>query len=174
MACRKNFIRFWQKLFEIILNPAVSKLSHDIKFTLRTLGFEPRGTIVKCFDTALAKYCIDPSGEFSLLGALAVNLNVLISPTADIREKMALYAANIWALKTKLEQLLDEHKQRGVFADMEIPLMTVLLDMEINGIMVDKAWLKTLEILLAKELETEQNEINKIAGRPAPPPAARG
>lgn len=153
-----------QKLFDIIFNPAVNKLSHDIKFTLRSLGFEPRGTFVKCFDTALAKYCIDPSGEFSLSGALAVNLNVLISPTADIREKMALYAANIWALKTKLEQLLDEHKQRGVFADMEIPLMTVLLDMEINGIMVDKAWLKTLEILLAKELETEQNEINKIAG----------
>lgn len=153
-----------EKLFEIILNPAVSKLSHDIKFTLRTLGFEPSGTIVKCFDTALAKYCIDPSGEFSLPGALAVNLNVLISPAAEIRERMALYAANIWQLKTKLEQLLDEHHQRGVFADMEIPLMTVLLDMEINGIMVDKAWLKTLEILLAKELETEQQEINKIAG----------
>lgn len=153
-----------EDLFKIIAERKILKLGHDIKFTLRVLGYGPGPEFINCFDTALAKYCIDPSGEFSLAGALAVNLGFMVGPSAEILEKMTLYAGQIWRLKEKLEILLKEHNQESVFRDMEIPLMTVLLDMETNGIMVDTAWLKTLEILLAQELETEQKEINKIAG----------
>jgi len=153
-----------QKLFEIIDDNSVLKISHDIKFTLRTLGFEPHGKFVNCFDTALAKYCLDPSGEFSLPGAMAVNLGAMLSPAAAVNEKMAFYAKHIWQLKEALTGQLERKDQLKVFAEMEIPLMTVLLDMETNGIMVDGAWLKTLDILFSGELASEQQEINKLAG----------
>lgn len=153
-----------QKLFDISANSNILKISHDLKYTLRSIGFEPRGGFINCFDTALAEYCIDPSGEFSLPGALAVNLNIMISPAAEIKEKMQIYVANAWQLKDKMSQQLQDHKQQEVYQQMEIPLMTVLLDMESNGIMVDTAWLKTLEILLAKEMETEQQAVNQISG----------
>ena len=152
-------------LFNIISNHKILKLGHDVKYTLRSLAFKINPPVfTNCFDTALAKYCIDPSGEFSLSGVLAVNINVMVSPVLKIPKRLALYAQNIWRLKEHLQKQLEHNKQAEVFGQMEIPLMSVLLDMETNGIMVDMAWLKTLDILFTKEMTTEQKAINHLAG----------
>ena len=152
-------------LHSIIADDKIFKLGHDIKFTLRTLGYDAQPpALINCFDSALAKYCIDPSGEFSFSGVLAVNINVMVSPAENIRKRLAQYAQNIWRLKDYLNHTLTENQGRQVFLEMETPLMSVLLNMETNGIKVDTAWLKTLEILLAKEMSAEQKAINHLAG----------
>ncbi|MDR0953604.1 MAG: DNA polymerase I [Elusimicrobiota bacterium] len=155
-----------QILFEIVSNNEILKIGNDIKYTLRTLNYNATPpSFINCFDTALAKYCLDPAGEFSLMAILAANLRITTSPQMGDKQRMALYAKHIWQLKENLIKKLKEAEQSQVYSEMEIPLMSVLLNMEANGIMVDTNWLKTLEILLAKELDTEQKEINKIAGR---------
>ena len=152
-------------LFDIIADDKILKLGHDLKYTLRSLAFKTAPPdFINSFDTALAKYCIDPSGEFSLSGVLAVNINIMVSPVLNISKRLALYAQNIWGLKEHLQKQLEHNKQTEVFEGMEIPLMSVLLDMETNGIKVDIAWLKTLDILLTKEMTAEQKEINHLAG----------
>ena len=153
-------------LNQLILDDNILKIGHDLKYTLRLLEISPRGKFLNCFDTSLAKYCLDPSGEFSLNGLLSVNLNLFTSPLASPQEQMAFFAKHFFALKEKLEQELHKQKQYEVFKTMETPLMSVLLAMELNGIMVDKAWLKTLDILLTKEMAQAEQEVQKYAGRP--------
>ncbi len=153
------------KIAEIVSDGKILKFGHDIKFTLRNLSYEPQnGKFINCFDIALAKYCIDPAAEFSLTGILALNAGVMISPLWTLKQRMEQYAKNIWDLKENMEDALKSNNQYEVFDEMEIPLMSVLLDMEDNGIMVDTAWLKTLDILLTKEMQTQQQEINSLAG----------
>ena len=152
-------------LFDIFDDDSVLKIGHDIKYAFRVLGYEPKaGKFINCFDGALAKYCLDPAGEFSLLGALTVNLGAMLSLGAGLKERMGFYAENIWPLRDKLQALLKEKEEWKVYSEMEIPLMSVLLNMENNGIMVNTAWLKTLAILFEKEMQKEQNSINQIAG----------
>ena len=152
-------------LFNLFDDDSILKIGHDVKYTFRVLGYEPKaGKFLNCFDGALAKYCLDPSGEFSLLGCITVNLGVMLAVGAGLKERMAFYAQNIWALKEKLETLLKEKDAFKVYAETEIPLMSVLLNMENNGIMVNTAWLKTLSILLDKEMQSWQKEINQTAG----------
>lgn len=154
-----------EALFDIFDDDSILKIGHDVKYAFRVLGYNPKaGKFINCFDGALAKYCLDPSGEFSLLGSLTVNLGVMLSVGAGLKERMAFYAQNIWVLKDKLESLLKEKDALKVYSEMEIPLMSVLLNMENNGIMVNAAWLKTLSILLDKEMQAEQKEINQTAG----------
>ena len=151
-------------LNNLVLDDNILKIGHDLKYTLRLLEINPRGKFLNCFDTSLAKYCLDPSGEYSLNGLLSVNLNLFTSPLAKEQEQLAFFAKHFFALKEKLEQELKKHNQYEVFKTMETPLMSVLLDMELNGIMVDTAWLKTLDILLSKEMQQAQAEVQKIAG----------
>ncbi len=149
----------------LVLEDNILKIGHDLKYTFRLLDIDPKNKFLNCFDTSLAKYCLDPAGEFSLIGLLSVNLNLFINPQTDIKEQLAFFAKHIFALKEKLEQQLKNHNQYQVFKEMETPLMSVLLAMELNGIMVDRVWLKTLSILLAKEMEQAQKEVDAIAGK---------
>lgn len=152
-------------LKELVLNEDILKIGNDLKYTFRLLDINPEDKILNCFDTSLAKYCLDPAGEFSLVGLLGVNLNLFINPQADIKEQMSFFAKHFFSLKEKLEQELKKQNQYEVFKTMETPLMSVLLSMELNGIKVDKVWLKTLDILLSKEMEQAQSQVDKIAGR---------
>lgn len=152
-------------LQDIILEDNILKIGHDLKYTFRLLEIEPKDKFLNCFDTSLAKYCLDPAGEFSLMGLLSVNLNLFINPQTDIKEQLAFFAKYFLKLKERLEQQLKNQNQYQVFNMMETPLMSVLLSMELNGIMIDRAWLKTLSILLSNEMMQAQKEVNKLAGK---------
>ena len=149
----------------LILEDNILKIGHDLKYTFRLLEIEPKDKFLNCFDTSLAKYCLDPAGEFSLIGLLSVNLNLFINPQAEIKEQLAFFAKYFLNLKEKLEQELKRQNQYQVFKDMETPLMSVLLSMELNGIMVDTNWLKTLSILLSNEMAQAQKEVDLLAGK---------
>ena len=149
----------------LILEDNILKIGHDLKYTFRLLEIEPKDKFLNCFDTSLAKYCLDPAGEFSLIGLLSVNLNLFINPQAEIKEQLAFFAKYFLNLKEKLEHELKRQNQYQVFKDMETPLMSVLLSMELNGIMVDTNWLKTLSILLSNEMAQAQKEVDRLAGK---------
>ncbi len=154
-----------ETLTQIVQDNQTLKLSHDLKYTLRTLNIAPKKqTFLNVFDFELAAYCLNPAQDFSLTNLIKSNLKTSINPDAEINEKFALYTKNIFNLKKHFENILNTSAQAKVFKEIETPLESVLLAMETDGIEVDITWLKTLALLLSSEMETTQKEIDKLVG----------
>ena len=154
-------------LAQIIKDETTLKIGHDIKYTLRTLNFIPaEHEFLNIYDLELAAYCLNPAQDFSLQNLITTNLRATLQESsAD--DKFAFYAQNVFNLKTYFENTFAQpmqNAQKQAFADIETPLETVLLAMESAGIETDTAWLKTLSLLLASEMQKTENEINKLVG----------
>ena len=67
-------------------------------------------------------------------------------------------------LRAALEPLLKEKGQERVFYEIESPLISVLVDMEHEGIKVDAAALADFAIQLSKEIDTLEKTICRMAG----------
>lgn len=150
---------------KIVFNDAVLKNGYDLKFTLRELNINPEGRPIRCFDGRLARYVLDPSGDLSPSGAIAHYFSALVNQE-DVLQRLPLYNQYVFKLRGKLEE---ELKAKGVwelYQRLELPLMTVLADMEFTGMRVDCAWLESFKILLEKELSELQASIDQTAGAP--------
>jgi DNA polymerase I len=163
---------------------AVEKVGHDLKFALSVLkwhGFSVRG---KLFDIMLAHSLIEPDMRHSLeyvaesmlgytptsaaklLGEKQpdeLNLNTL-SP--EQMAQCAIEAAEVaWQLRSVLEPLLQSKGQGRVYFEIEAPLLPVLVDMECEGIRIDGAALNEFAGQLEKQIDAEEKEICRLAGR---------
>lgn len=152
------------QIYALVNDDNICKIGYDLKYALRVLGYKPSGKTVRCEDLALARYCLDPSSDFTLSGAFAQVLNVMISPVVPLSQKLDIYARQIWSLRAALQNLLKEQNAAQVYKTLELPLMSILLEMETLGIMVDFNWLRVLDILFSTEIQDAQTQINKISG----------
>ena len=64
-----------------------------------------------------------------------------------------------------LRKKIHESELEKVYAEIELPLIPVLADIELVGMKVDGESLKTFSEFISKELETLKDKILKIAGR---------
>jgi DNA polymerase-1 len=69
-----------------------------------------------------------------------------------------------WRLAEHLEARLDEAALADLLADLEMPLVPVLLAMELAGIGIDEDFFRTMRSRLARELDQIRDEIYKLAG----------
>ena len=53
-----------------------------------------------------------------------------------------------------------------LFVNMELPLLSVLADMEHQGLRVNPVWLKEFQAVLLQEMNTLQAQIDARAGYP--------
>ena len=154
-------------LAQIIKDKTTLKIGHDIKYTLRTLNFTPaEHEFLNIYDIELAAYCLNPAQDFNLQNLITSNLKVTLQENSA-SDKFIFYSQNVFALKKHFENSFTQSlqsAQKNVFTEVETPLESVLLAMESAGIEVDTAWLKTLSLLLANEMQTTENEINKLVG----------
>ena len=83
-------------------------------------------------------------------------------------ELVSEYAAEdadvTWQLRGKLEPLLKEKGQERVFYEVEAPLISVLVDMEFEGVRVDAAALAEFALQLSKEMAEHEGKIYELAG----------
>jgi len=87
---------------------------------------------------------------------------------ADIEEleKYAIKDAQwTYELYEKLNPLLDIEDVRKVYERIEKPLISVLIDMEINGVLIDKKYLANMDKRVDFELEKAKKLIYKKVGR---------
>lgn len=152
-------------LKKLVLNDAVLKIGYDLKFTLRELDVRLDGHFLHCFDGRLAGYVLNPSGDLSFPGAVAHYFSALVN-NEDALQRLPLYNSYIFKLKEKLEAELKQKQVYELYEKMELPLMAVLADMEQIGLRVDLPWLESFKIVLEKELQRLQEEIDRIAGAP--------
>lgn len=156
----KNLNDNLKVLKPILENPKIEKIMQDVKhhyILLKKYGITLQGI---SFDTMLASYVKDPSRKHELLSQALEHLNYIITDENDICKKV--YATcklyDFWISD------LDE-KELKLTKEVEVPLSTVLAEMELNGITVNKNCLKRLSREFNEKLRGMETEIYTLAGQ---------
>ena len=171
-------------LAPILADEAVKKIGQNIKYDLLILrnAQMPLGGIH--FDTMVASYCLDPGRSSHSMDNMArdyldyecvpiVNLigkgkNALtfdMVDTAVATEYAAEDADVTWRLYEYLKGQLDAQPQIAkLFAEVEMPLVRVLAELEFNGVSLDTALLKQMAGDLSDALEFLDERIYEQAG----------
>ena len=167
----------------VLEDPAVAKIGHDLKFDAIVLarhGVALRGLET---DTMLASYLLDatrsnhPLEELALehagykalreedicgRGAKAVSFRAIPLDSAldyaGERSDLALQLA------PALGGLLAHQQLDGLYRDLEMPLVPVLVDLERAGIRVDGAALSAQSLHVEQELASRASQIFEMAG----------
>lgn len=169
----KKKLELFRAVFE---NENITKIGQNVKYDLLVLknyGMDVRG---KLYDTMLAHYLIEPEGKHSMdwlaqqyLNYKPVSIESLIGKKGknqgnmrdvDVDEVVA-YASEdadiTLKLKQKLDPLVKENGVEKLLHEVENPLISVLTEMEFEGVRIDTESLAEM----SKELEKESLEIEK-------------
>lgn len=172
-----------KRLKEVLEDAEIAKYGQNMKYDLivfKNHGIELRGI---AFDTMIASYLINPIklnhnlGDISLeyLGLRKVELKGLIGTgrkqigTDQVPlEQLAEYAAEdadfVMRLVRPLQKLLEEHELTKLFNEVEIPLLSVLAQMEMNGVAIERKLLNQLSWRLGEDIEALTAQIYHEAG----------
>ncbi|HQK37901.1 MAG TPA: DNA polymerase I, partial [Bacteroidales bacterium] len=183
------FVYTWnnEKVIEILRpvleEEAIGKIGQNMKFDLAVLahrGIHVRGEL---FDTMVAHYLLQPEERHSMdylarkfLGYDPVPITELIGEKgknqlsmAQVKpEEVSEYAAEdadiTLQLKTVLEKLLSDAGLMPLFREIEMPLVSVLTEMECTGVKIDTEALNEYALLLTREMNAVEEEIYSLAG----------
>ncbi len=121
-------------------------IGHNLKAKWKEL--EAQGlTELSMFDTEIAHYILHPE--------MRHYYDYLLSIYGQ---------TDVCGLKEKLEEELRKEGLWQLFADIEMPLMPVLAEMEEAGVMIDTEGLKETSRLFTGQLLTLEQEIHSLAG----------
>ena len=81
----------------------------------------------------------------------------------SLKEICCQKAQFIYETKEQIEKELKENEEEELFEKIEMPLASVLADMEITGIRVDEDYLTEIEVELKKKMEQLEQEIYQDA-----------
>jgi len=149
--------------------PNIRKASTELKDLIRHLGDLglPREGLV--YDAALAAYLLDPSdGSYTLprITKKLLGRTLTDAPTEGFGAMDAQQerAAAILDLYRMTLPLLKEQGMLSLYEDIELPLCSVLANMEQRGFLVDRLALMKFGSDLGIAVDQLQNEIYVIAG----------
>ena len=170
-------------LAALLGDPAVPKTGHNIKYdwqVLRRAGVELAGV---AFDTMLASFILDPGRRSHAIDNLCLeHLGRTMKTYPDVVGKgrseipfaeVAVRAAadycgadsaTVLALHDFFAPALREVRMEDLLRDVEMPLVEVLVDMEWEGIKVDRALFTRLGEELGSDLRRLEIEISQVAG----------
>src|SRR5262249_52427930 len=152
-------------LKDILTNEFLYKSAHDIKRNLAALsrlGIEPEAVID---DTMLASYVID-SGRahhtVPFLAQITLDVDVAREVPDGFTEnafRTAESADIIARLAPRMRQTIRENGLKKVYAEIELPVVPVLVDIEMAGMKVDGDALVKFSAFITEELETLREKI---------------
>ncbi len=153
----------------ILESDRVAKIGHDLKRTALVLachGIELAGL---SFDTMIAAHLVNPTRPTEALSAVAFDYLEAETPkiakdSAPDPTAIAVAIGHVAALKDLLEQRLDEMGLTSLFRDLEMPLISVLIEMERTGVAIDSGALAELSAKLGARSAELEREIWIIAG----------
>lgn len=173
-----------QKILSPILeNENIAKYGQNIKYDLIVFKRHGIDLLGIRFDTMIASYLINPLKlnhnlddiSFEYLGVKKIDIKSLIGSgkkeisMAEVGlEKISEYACEdadcVFRLIESLQKLLEVHQLTQLFETLEMPLVSVLAQMEMNGVAVDRELLSELSKKLGRDLDRLTKEIYKAAG----------
>ena len=164
-------------------NESIVKIGQNIKYDLEVLmkyGVNLKGQL---FDTMIAHYLIQPELRHNMdymaevyLNYQTIHIDELIGPKGKNQRSMRSlsptqvyeYAAEdadiTLKLKNILEPKLKETNTESLFYEIEMPLVPVLAEMEMNGVLIDTESLKETSRLFTERLIEIERHIYELAG----------
>src|SRR3989339_337230 len=172
-------------LAPLFADPVIVKAGHNLKFDMGVLQRHAMPVAGPLFDTMVAAYLLNPgTRQYSLdVCAFSVFSYSMQPITALIGEKKAgqipfsevpVDAATFYSCEDAdfTYRLMAVYKEQlaaqgldGLFKNIEMPLVSVLLAMEREGIAIDRAFLAELSVEYEKKLDALHREIIRSAGR---------
>jgi DNA polymerase I len=130
----------------------------------RTSDLEPRTTLF--FDTMLAAYLTNPMRkEYGIGSIIEEHLDIGLS-LQGAQSTLTECVPYLFELKDTLLRTMESLDLMGLFADIELPLVEVLADMERYGVRVDRKILGELSRDFDGRLTGIVKEIYAISGNP--------
>ncbi len=179
---KEEVLRIFKPILE---NPEIHKVGQNIKYdyiVLANYGIEIQGI---AFDTMIAAYLLNPATRGHSLDRIAMTLfgykmiayeevvgkgkNQVGFQEIPISEAMDYAAEDADLTYMAYLRLKEDLKDQGLdrlMETMEVPLITVLGDMEMMGIKVDRMALKDLSMAFETEMKALEEEIHTLAGEP--------
>ena len=171
-----------RRLQPLLADKSILKIGHNIKYDIKVLDK------YKCYvnsfdDTMLMSHCINGGQQRHSLDSIAKDLlnhetiklkdligsgkkelnfkNVPIKLAADYAAEDADMTFRAWKI---FKKELIKKSVYSVYQNIDKPMVPVLIDAELKGIVVDKAQLKILSQFFEKKLSDLENKIFSIVG----------
>ncbi len=169
-----------ESLRSILEDPTYPKVFQNAKFdrlVFKNQGIKLQGVV---FDTMLASYVLNPDSSHNLTDLSSRYLGIIPQSYTELVAKgktianisiplVAEYCGmDVWGTY-RLHDLLKAElaaapKLLPLLQEIELPLEPILADMEDRGINIDAEYLKTLSVILAKDLDRIEAETYALAG----------
>ncbi len=165
-------------LFE---DESIKKIAHNANFDMMVLA--TAGITVKnlAFDTmiaaalcgrhaiglkqlALELFQAEMTEIKTLIGVGKKQITMAEVPIDQAGQYAAADADFTWRLYEYFEPEIDEHEARYVNEDIELPLLPVLVEMQRNGMIIDKAALAEMSELLGADVEQIKQAATAVIG----------
>ncbi|TYQ13333.1 UNVERIFIED_CONTAM: DNA polymerase I [Acetivibrio alkalicellulosi] len=175
-----EFYKIYKSIFEDI---NIKKYGHDLKNLIVYL--RNRDIILKgiSFDSMIGAYILNPSGEsYSVSEVVKQYLKLNVSsieeiagkgkkailyrdiPIDDMSNVLGMYPYLIMKTTIKIQELIEENGQNNLYYDIELPLISVLADMEYYGFKVNTEELIEFSKKLEKKIKVITDKIYILAG----------
>ncbi|MDX1617218.1 MAG: DNA polymerase I [Balneolaceae bacterium] len=176
---REKAVEILQPLFG---SDATRKVAHNYKFdymVLRRAGIDVGG---KAFDTMIAGYLIDPDQKLKMDDLVRKFLHYEPIPIEELigsgrqqksmdelpAEEITVYACEDADITLRLQEImktvLEEEELDEIAESIEFPLMRVLAEMEMHGVLVDREMLESFSGVLRDDLIELEQTIYEKAG----------
>ncbi|MBX9789256.1 MAG: DNA polymerase I [Pirellulales bacterium] len=168
----------------VLENSAIEKVGQNLKYDMIVLARHGIRLAGLAFDSMLASYLLDAGERNHTLDELAErylqHTNIAISeligtgreqkrmdevPLARIVPYAGEDADVAWRLRPLLSARLRSEGLEKLLAELELPLVDVLVELESNGIRVDPTRLGELGVRYGEKLVALEREIYELAGR---------
>ncbi|MGB0391400.1 MAG: DNA polymerase I [Salibacteraceae bacterium] len=166
-------------------NDTKEKIGHNLKYDINVLKKYDVNVSGPLFDTMVAHYLLHPDNNRRSMDVLAENelgyspmsITELIGKKGKNQKTMrevdvsvaAEYACEDTDITLQLKELFEPELKKGLeyelFTNVEMPLVSVLGEMEEEGVHLDGDMLKEFSVTLGKEIEKIENKIYEQAGK---------
>ncbi|KKU25655.1 MAG: polymerase protein [Candidatus Magasanikbacteria bacterium GW2011_GWA2_46_17] len=160
-------------LREIFDDSNIELLGHDLKELIKILKLNGVEIKNKIFDIKIASYLLNPGSRAHDVASVA--LKALGREIPEFGSAETLFGIDAKAIantlflinqtKNTLEQGLKNANNLGLFEKIEMPLISVLAEMELNGVAVDLEKLDELSEQLRNETAKVTKKIYRLAGQ---------
>ena len=161
---------------ELLEDDSIAKVMFDVKEAIVKLNCRIDIKNI-ADDTAIAAYLVDPAKNEYTIEKLASEyfgtviekpevkqLSLLDDVETDRSEYLAKCAVALGVLNDRIGDKIKENGQEKLYQEVELPLVTVLAHLEINGFLVDDNQLKEFADKLGEKIDALTNEIYMLAG----------
>lgn len=143
--------KIWQIITELLSNPAIKKITYNLKELLQTIDFK----INSCDDLMLMDYAMNAGNKArDVLLIMGIDL---VKP-----EHLILYYSDCY---DKLIQELVQNRALHLYDSLDLPLCYILYDMEKVGVKINTNYLKSLSNELAIKITELEKKIYTLAGQ---------